>query len=46
MRTEEIITHNNLSKMKTKILPTFLQGNYKATSGAFNNTPHGMFANV
>ena len=32
-----IIIHSNLSKMKNKILPICLQGNYRDSLGGFNN---------
>ena len=38
-----MIIRSNLSKMKNKTLPTFLQGNYRESSGEFSNTSHGVF---
>ena len=33
MRIKELIIHSNLSKMKKKILPIYLQGNYRDKLG-------------
>ena len=33
MRIQQMTIHNNLSKMKNKILPTCLQGNYRDSLG-------------
>ena len=38
-----MIIHSNSSKMKNKILPTCLQGDYRDSLGEFNNTSRGMF---
>ena len=38
-----MIIHSNLSKMKNKIVPTCLQGNYKDSLGEFSNRSHGVF---
>ena len=35
--------NTNLSKMKNKILPTCLQGNYRDSLGEFSNTSYGVF---
>ena len=45
MKIKQMIIHSNLSKMKNKILPTCLQGNYRDSLGEFNNTrmSYGMF---
>ena len=41
---KQMIVHSNLSKMKNKILPTCLQGNYRDSLGEFNNTSaYGVF---
>ena len=37
-----MIIHNNLSKMKNKILPTCLQGNYRDSLGEFSNVSYGV----
>ena len=42
MRIEQMITHSNLSKMKNKILPICLQGNYRDGLGEFNNKSYGV----
>ena len=36
-----MIIHRNLTKMKNKILPTCLQGNYGDSLGEFSNTSYG-----
>ena len=38
-----MIIHSKLSKMKNKILPTCLLGNYRHSLGEFSNTTYGMF---
>ena len=38
-----MIIHSNLSKMKNKILPTCLKGNYTDSLGEFSNTSYGVF---
>ena len=38
MRTKQLIIHNKLSKMKSKILTACLQGNYRNILGEFSNT--------
>ena len=43
MRIKQIIIHNNLSKMKSRILPNCLQGNYRDSLGEFSNTSYGVF---
>ena len=43
MRIEQIIIHSNLSKMKNKIHPTCLQGNYRDSLGDFSNISYGVF---
>ena len=35
-----MIIHSNLSKMKNKILPSNLQGNYRDSLGEFSNVIH------
>ena len=37
-----MIIHRKLSKMKNKILPTCLQGNYEDSLGEFGNTSYGV----
>ena len=37
-----MIIHRKLSKMKNKILPTCLQGNYGDSLGEFSNTLYGI----
>ena len=37
-----MIIHSNLSKMKNKILPICLEGNYRGSLGEFSNTLHGV----
>ena len=37
VRIKQLIIHSNLSKMKNKILPTCLQGNYRDSLGEFSN---------
>ena len=37
-----MIIHSNFSKMKSKILPTCLQGNYRDSLGEISNS-YGMF---
>ena len=43
MRIKQMIFHSNLSKIKDKILPTCLQGNYRDSLGEFSNTSYGVF---
>ena len=43
MRIKQMIIHINLSKMKNKILPTCLQGNYRDRSREFRSTEYGVF---
>ena len=43
MRTKQMSKHSNLSKMKTKILPTYLQGNYGDSLGEFCNISYCVF---
>ena len=43
MRIKQKITHCNLSKMKKKILPTYLQGNNRDSLGEFSNMSYGVF---
>ena len=45
MRIEQMIllVHINLTSMKNKILPTWLQGNYIDSLGEFSITSYGMF---
>ena len=38
-----MIKHSDISKMKNKILPTCLQGNFRDSLREFSNTPNGMF---
>ena len=38
-----MVIHNNLTKMKNKILPTCLQGNYRDNLEEFGNTSYGVF---
>ena len=38
-----MIIHSNLSKMKIKILPTCLQGNYSDSLGEFSKASYGVF---
>ena len=38
-----MIINSTLSKMKNKILPTCLQGNYRDSLGEFSNTSYGVF---
>ena len=42
MRIKQMIIHSNLHKMKNKILPTILQGNYSDSLGDFSNTSYGV----
>ena len=35
--------HSNLAKIKNKILPTSLQGNYRDSLGEFSSTSCGVF---
>ena len=42
MRIKQMIIHRKLSKMKNKILPTCLQGNYGDSLGEFSNTLYGV----
>ena len=42
MRIKKLIIHRKLSKMKNKILPTCLQGNYRNSLGEFSNTSYGV----
>ena len=44
MRIKQIIIHSNLSKMKIKILPACLQGNYRDSLGEFSNMSDGVLA--
>ena len=37
MRTKQLIIHTNLSKMKNKILPTCVKGNYRDSLGEFSD---------
>ena len=37
MRTKQMIIHNNLTEVKNKILPTFLQRDYRANLGELSN---------
>ena len=43
MRIKQLIIHSSLSKMKHKILPTYLQGNYKESLREFGSTLYGVF---
>ena len=38
-----MIIHNNLTKVKNKILPTCSQGNFRDDLGEFSNTSYGVF---
>ena len=38
MRKKQMIIHSKLSKIKNKILPTSLQGNYKDSLGELSST--------
>ena len=38
-----MIIHSNLSKMKNKILPTCIHGNYGDSLGEFDNMSDGVF---
>ena len=42
MRLKQVIIHRKLPKMKDKILPTCLQGNYRDSLGEFSNTSYGI----
>ena len=42
MRIKQMIIHRKLSKMKNKILPTCLQGNYGDSLGEFSITSYGV----
>ena len=42
MKIRQMIIHNNLSKMKIKILPTCLKGNNRDSLGEFGNISHGV----
>ena len=39
---KQYIIHCNLSKMKNRILPTWLQGNYKDSLGESSNTSYDV----
>ena len=43
MRIKQMIINSNLSKMRNKILPTCLQGNYRDSLREFSNTSYGVF---
>ena len=43
MRIKQMIIHSNLSKMKNKILPTCIHGNYGDSLGEFDNMSDGVF---
>ena len=43
MRVKNLVIHRKLSKMKNKILPACLYGNYGDSLGEFSNTSHGVF---
>ena len=45
MTIKQMIIHSKLyvSKMKDKILPTCLEGNYRHSLGEFSNTSYGVF---
>ena len=43
MRINQMIMHGSLSKMKNKILPICLQGNYRDSLGEFSKTSCGVF---
>ena len=43
MRIKQMIIHNNLSKIKSKILPTCLQRNYRQFKEEFGNTSYDVF---
>ena len=38
-----MIIHSNISKMKNKVLPSCLQGNYRDGLGEFSCTSYGVF---
>ena len=38
-----MIIHSNFSMMKSKIVPTCLQGNYRDSLGEFSNTSYGIY---
>ena len=42
MRIKQMIIYRKLSKMKNKILPTSLQGNYGDSLGECSNTSYGL----
>ena len=37
-----MIVHSNVSNMKNKVLPTFLQGKCRDSLGEFSNTSYGV----
>ena len=43
MRIKQMIINSNLSKMRNKILPTCLKGNYRDSLREFSNTSYGVF---
>ena len=43
IRMKQMIIHSNLPKMKDKILPVCLKGNYRDNLGEFSNTSYGVF---
>ena len=43
MKIKQMIIHSTFFNMKNKILPTFLQGNYRDNLGEFSNTPYSVF---
>ena len=46
MRVKQMIIYSNLSKMKYRIPPTCLQGNYRDSLGEFSNLSYGVFGAV
>ena len=43
MRIKRMVIYRNISKMKNKILPTSLRGNFRDSLGEFSNVSYGMF---
>ena len=43
MRINQMIIHSNFSMIKSKILPTCLQGKYQDSLGELSNTSHDIF---
>ena len=42
IRIKQMIIHSNLSEIKSKILPTCLQGKYRHSLGEFSKTSYGV----